>query len=84
MGIAALVLGSISILIAIFFPAYGLIGVATGIIGIILGAVAKKKGEGGIATAGLVLAIIGTALAMLFYLACVACLIGAESFITSL
>lgn len=73
MGVAALVLGIISVVIAAIFPAVGWIGIIVGVIGIVLGALAKKKGQKGAATAGLVLAIIGTALALLMYLACAAC-----------
>ncbi len=76
MGVAALVLGIISVLIAAIFPAVGWIGVIIGILGIILGALAKKKGQNGVATAGLVLSIIGTALALILYLACAACASG--------
>lgn len=73
MGIAALVLGIISVVIAVAVPYLGWIGIIVGIIGIILAAIAKKNGEGGIATAGLVLSIIGAALALILYLACAAC-----------
>ena len=69
MGAAALVLGIISIVMSWISP---LIAVILGIIGIILGAMAKKKAPSGVATAGLVLSIIGTALAVALYLACVA------------
>ena len=73
MGVAALVLGIVSVIIAVVFPFFGWFGILTGVVGIILGAMAKKKGQTGVATAGLVLAIIGTALALLLYLACAAC-----------
>ena len=76
MGAAALVLGIISIVMSWISP---LIAVILGIIGIILGAMAKKKAPSGVATAGLVLSIIGTALAVALYLACVACLAAADS-----
>ena len=76
MGVASLVLGIISLLIALFGSAIGWLGGILGIIGISLGALARKNGQGGIATAGLVLSIIGTVLGLLFYLACVACIGG--------
>lgn len=79
MGVAALVLGIISVVIAAIFPYVGWIGIILGVIGIVLGALAKKQGQKGVATAGLVLAIIGTSLAVVLYLACVACVAGAES-----
>lgn len=73
MAIAALVLGIVSI-VACFIPGIGIVGPIVGIIGIILGALAKKKEpQNGKATAGLVCAIIGTALSLVFYIACVAC-----------
>ena len=70
MGVAALVLGIISVVFAVI----GLhpVGVILGIIGIILGAIAKKKAQK-CATAGLVLSIIGTALVVVLWLACAAC-----------
>lgn len=84
MGVAALVLGIISVVIAVFFSGIGWIGVIIGILGIILGAVAKKNGQGGVATAGLTLSIIGTALALIMYLACVACVSGVAGALGSL
>ncbi len=71
MGVASLVLGIASIVIGCFIN--GIVGIVLGIVGIILGAVAKKKGQKGVATAGLVLSIIGTAIVLVVYLACVAC-----------
>lgn len=75
MGVAALVLGIISAVIACFFSYVGWIGIICGILGIIFGAVAKKNPEtnNGTATAGLVLSIIGTALSLILFLACAAC-----------
>lgn len=76
MGVAALVLGIISSAIALIFPSAGWLGAITGVVGIILGAIAKRNGYGGTATAGLVLAIIGTAFSLILYLACAACVAG--------
>ena len=70
MGIAALVLGIISIVWACFGGTW--LSALLGIVGIILGAVGKKK-NANCATAGLVLSIIGTVLSLLFFIACVAC-----------
>lgn len=78
MGIAALVLGIISVVIAAFFPWAGWIGVILGVIGIILGALGKKSGAK-CATGGLVLSIIGTSLAVLLWLACASCVAGVTS-----
>lgn len=70
MAAASLVLGLVSLVLGIWVP---YIGLPVGIVGIILAAVAKKKGMKGPATAGLVLSIIGTVLCGILYLACVAC-----------
>ena len=73
MGVASLVLGIVCLVFALI-PGLSLIGIIIGIIGIVLGALAKKNGQGGIATAGLVMSIIGTALVGVTYIACAACL----------
>ena len=62
MGVASLVLGIASIVIGMFINTW--VGVIAGVVGIILAAVAKKKGQGGVATAGLVLSIIGVAIVL--------------------
>ena len=71
MGVASLVLGIASIVVGLFINTW--VGVIAGIVGIILAAVAKKKGQGGVATAGLVLSIIGVAIVLVAYIACIAC-----------
>ncbi len=79
MGVAALVLGIISILIGIFTAGtFGWLGAILGVLGIILGALAKNSGEGnqGVALAGLICSIVGTGLCLLLYIACVACISG--------
>lgn len=70
-AIASLVLGIVSIVFSFFLQWLGLI---IGIVGIVLAVVAKKKNPTGMATAGLVLSIIGTVFCALFFIACVACL----------
>lgn len=70
MGVAALVLGIISLVWACFGGTY--LSAIVGIIGIILGAVGKKKGAN-CSVAGLVLSIIGTVLSLLLFIACAAC-----------
>ena len=70
-AIASLVLGIVSVV----FSFIGLsvpFGLVLGIVGIILGVNAKKKNPSGMATAGLVLSIIGTILCALIFIACVA------------
>ena len=74
MGIGSLVLGIASLVCGSFLPGLQWIGSITGLIGIILGALGRKKSEKkGIATAGLVCSIIGFVLSTIFYVACVAC-----------
>lgn len=75
MSVAALVLGLIAIVLTLIVPGLGWLGVIVGIVGIILAALAKKKGVGkpGLATAGLVLSIIAVALSLIFWIACAAC-----------
>ena len=71
-AIASLVLG----IVAIVFSFIGLsipFELIIGIVGIVLGVVAKKKNPTGMATAGLVLSIIGTVLCALIFIACAAC-----------
>ena len=60
MGVASLVLGLASLVVGLFIHTW--IGLAAGVVGIILGAMARKKGEGSIATAGMVISIIAVVL----------------------
>lgn len=79
MAVASLVLGICSIVFDFFIWWIGLI---LGVVGIILGAVARSKTpENGMATGGLVCSIIGTILGIITLVACAACLssIGALS-----
>lgn len=71
MGVASLVLGIISLVWSLFAGTW--ISALIGIIGIILGAIARKQAPSGVATAGLVLSIIGTILSLVFWIACAAC-----------
>jgi len=71
LGILSLVGGSIPVTAA--FPMW-----LFGLIGIILSAIARKKAKAagqpsGVATAGLVLSIIGFILALITFIACLAC-----------
>lgn len=76
MGVASLILGIISVVLALFFSGFGWLASILGLVGVILGAVARKKAKTGVATAGLVLSIIGLVLGLLLYIACVACIGG--------
>ena len=73
MGVAGLVLGILSLVGgsipgANVFPMW-----LFGIVGIILSAIARKKQPSGVATAGLVLSIIGTILSLITFIACAIC-----------
>jgi len=73
MGVAGLILGILS-LIGSGIPGVNVFPMwVLGIVGIILSAIARKKGEGGVATAGLVLSIIGTIGALFAWIACIIC-----------
>jgi len=79
MGIASLVLGILSLLVGIFGGIISWSGAILGIIGIVLAVQGRKNPEqSGMATAGLVLSIIGTIISLVFYVACAAC-VGALS-----
>ena len=76
MAIAGLILGILSIVGGSIpginaFPIW-LFGIA----GIVLSVIARKREPSGIATAGLVLSIIGTVLSFIFFLACAVCAAG--------
>jgi hypothetical protein len=78
MGVASLVLGIIAVVIGLFSGgSLGWLGAILAIIGIILGALGRKDPEKqGLATAGLVLSIIGLVLSLILYIACIACIGG--------
>jgi membrane-bound ClpP family serine protease len=74
MGVAALVCGIVSVVCAFFGPGAAL-GIVLGIIAIVLGIMARKNPEQAkLATAGLVLGIIGTVLSGILFIACVVCI----------
>ncbi len=79
MGVASLVLGIIALVLAVFLPAFGWVAAILALIGVVLGAIGKKQGAGGAATAGLVMSIIALALGLLFYIACASCIASAGS-----
>lgn len=81
MGVASLVLGIIAVIIGLFSGgSLGWLGAILAIIGVILGALGRKNPENkGLATAGLVLSIIGLVLCLLLYIACIACVGGLAS-----
>jgi len=73
MGIAGLIFGILSLVGGSIpgvnaFPMWLL-----GIVGIVVSSIARKKERSGIATVGLILSVIGTALALSVWVACIAC-----------
>lgn len=71
-AVASLVLGIVS-LVCIFFGYGALLGIVLGVVGIILGVMARKEAPSGMATAGLVLSIIAIVLCVITFLACIIC-----------
>jgi len=79
MAVASLVLGILSLLVGLFGGIISWSGALLGIIGIVLAVQGRKNPEQkGMATAGLVLSIIGTIVSLVFFIACAAC-VGALS-----
>lgn len=78
MAVASLVLGIIAILSSVVGGAFSLgwVGSACGIVAIILGAIARKSAQKGMATAGLVLGIISLVWGILSTVVCAACIGG--------
>lgn len=75
MAVASLVLGIVSV-VGSFFGAWALLGLIAGIVGIVLAVKGKKiPAKKGMATAGLVLSIVGTSLSGLMFV-CAACVLG--------
>lgn len=80
MGIVSLILGLFSVVAPFILEEYGWIGIIAGIVGIILGAVGRKNPEKkGIATAGMIVSIVSTALSLIFWLACFICVASVAS-----
>jgi hypothetical protein len=71
-AVAALVLGILSIVFC-WIMWIDLIGIILGIIGLVLGIMAKKEMPSGMATAGIVLGIVGISLGAISFLSCLAC-----------
>lgn len=85
MGVASLVLGIISLVIAFFLPIAKWIGAIFALIGIILGAMGRKDPEKkGIATGGMVCSIIGFIICIIGFVACSACVGGLAAYGNSL
>lgn len=77
MGVVSLIFGILAVILC-WIPGINIVGVILGVLSIVLGAVGKsvanKKGKPtGVATAGLVLGIIATAIALGAWLACSVC-----------
>lgn len=73
LAVASLVLGIVSIVFW-FFGAGSIVGLISGVIGLVCASSAKKRGtEGGIQTAGFVCSLIGVIGSSLIFVACIAC-----------
>ena len=59
--------------VCIFFGYLAFIGIITGIVGLVLGVLAKKKQPCGMATAGIVLSAVALGLCVITFIACFAC-----------
>ena len=64
MAVSSLVLGIVSIVLMCLWY----VSIPCGIVGLVLGILAKKKGQKGMATAGIVLSIIGLVLVVVFFI----------------
>jgi len=76
MAVAGLVLGIIAAVTAWFFP---VVPIIVGVVGIVLSVLAMKQAKTGVATAGLVLSIIGVALAVIGTICLLVCAAGAAA-----
>ena len=72
-AVASLVLGIVSV-VCIFLGYGSLLGIALGIVGLVLGINAKKEAPSSMATAGIVLSIVAIAACAVSFLACIACI----------
>ena len=82
MGVASLVLGIVSLVIAFIIPGFTLkwIGAILALIGIVLGVSGRKNPENrGIATGGMVCSIIGFVFCIIVVIACSGCVGGVAS-----
>lgn len=74
MAVASLVLGIVSLVLNIIFGTVYGVGILTSLVGVVLGAMARKDLETkGMATAGMVCSIIALVLGILVFIACIAC-----------
>lgn len=83
MAVASMVLGIVSVVFS-FIGGLNLVGLIVGIVGLVLGILAKKKAPSGMATAGIVLSIIGIILTAVVLIACAACFGNAACALSSL
>jgi len=74
MAVAGLVLGILSLVGGSIPGANAFPMWLFGIVGIVISTIARKRESSGMATAGLVLSIIGTVLSLITFIACAACL----------
>ena len=75
MGVASLVLGIVSIVFVVFTGGVARpVAAVLGIVGIVLGGLARRDNPTGIATAGLVCSIIGAVLGLIAVITCYGCI----------
>ena len=79
MAIASMVLGLVALAFAVFGGVANGLGIFIGVVGLVLGAVSRKKVPSGMATAGIVMSIIAISLPLVFWLTCIACIVSAGS-----
>ena len=72
LAITSMILGIISV-VFFWIPYVDILTLILGIAALIMGIVAGKKGNNGMAVAGLVLGIIGTVLSLISFISCVMC-----------
>ena len=70
-AVASLVLGIIAV-VTLFFGVGSGIGIVCGIVGLVLGSMARKENPCGMATAGFVLSLIAVILCAITFIACLA------------
>ena len=76
MGIASLICGVITLVMAVFSASgLGALGIILGLVGIIFGALGRKDPEQkSMATAGLIVSIVGLLINAVLFVACIACI----------